>query len=119
MLKPWAIGWPIAPIGLMLFLMRRPYLPPVVGTAPLVEPQTAEQPLSRRSFLSMALKAGVGAALVGGGVLYIAGRHRYQTDIGEMGHVLLPDGSMAILNTATEIELAFTESNRHIKLGSG
>lgn len=93
-------------------------LAPVVETTPAANPPAEEQPLSRRGFLSMALTAGVGVAVIGG-LLYLAGRHRYRTDIGEIGHVLLPDGSMAILNTATEIELAFTDRDRRVKLVRG
>lgn len=93
-------------------------LTPVAQTTPAPIPQS-NYPLSRRRFLSMAFAAAVAATAVGGGWLYVAGRHRYRTSIGEMGHVLLPDGSMAILNTATEIELAFTQSERHVRLVRG
>lgn len=79
----------------------------------------SEQAISRRRFLSMAFIAGVGGALVSGGLLYLSNRHRYATAIGKMGHVLLPDGSMAILNTDTEIALSFTETGRNVRLMRG
>jgi transmembrane sensor len=59
------------------------------------------------------------AVLVGSALWSQVAPTRYHTRLGELGHVELPDGSMAILNTATEIELAFTSSVRRIRLLQG
>lgn len=75
--------------------------------------------VSRRRFLSMTIVAGIGAAVLGENLLRRPHRHHYATDVGEMGHVLLPDGSMAILNTATEISLKFTRAERSVRLVRG
>lgn len=96
-------------------------MPGEAGTASTddfaVDPDT--RPITRRRFLSMTLGAGFGLASVTETLLYLSGRNHYRTDIGEMGHVLLPDGSMAILNTATEIDHAFSSSHRRVKLLRG
>ncbi|MFC4311894.1 FecR family protein [Steroidobacter flavus] len=44
---------------------------------------------------------------------------RYQTDIGEQRSVLLGDGSLITLNTASEIEVKYTEGRRFIRLVRG
>lgn len=92
-----------------------------VAAALVVQTTTSEESrrfVTRRRLLSLALVAG-GCALVGGGFLHFSKRQRYTTAIGEMGHVLLPDGSMTILNTDTEIALAFTPTARRVSLVRG
>lgn len=44
---------------------------------------------------------------------------RYQTEIGEQRSVLLKDGSVIMLNTASEIEVKYSDDRRFIKLVRG
>lgn len=43
----------------------------------------------------------------------------YKTRIGEQKDIKLPDGSLVTLNTASELEIDFTENKRQLKLKSG
>ncbi|HET8816779.1 MAG TPA: FecR domain-containing protein [Pseudidiomarina sp.] len=43
----------------------------------------------------------------------------YQTQVGEVSHVSLTDGSMLSLNTDTEVEVTFTANLRHVVLVRG
>jgi transmembrane sensor len=78
---------------------------------------TESVPLSRHHVLWICVSALAMAAALG--LWSMAAYQRYSTRIGELGHVELSDGSMAILNTATEIELAFTRNVRRVKLLQG
>jgi transmembrane sensor len=82
--------------------------------------QSTDPPLlSRRRFLRIGATAAVVAAASGGGLWWHIGKGRYQTQIGQMGYVELPDGSMAILNTSSEIGVAFTHTTRRVTLLRG
>lgn len=71
--------------------------------------------------------AGVGlaAGLVGVGTWLGGGWHphiqsgRYVTDIGEMRRVVLADGSEIVLNTASEVLVAYTSNRRALRLARG
>jgi transmembrane sensor len=68
----------------------------------------------------MATYAGVAAiccVLVVAWLLWLP--ERFQTDIGEQRSVLLGDGSLITLNTASEIEVKYTEGRRFIRLIRG
>ena len=81
--------------------------------------QTMEFPsLSRRRFIWVGLTAAATAA-IGGGLWSQITHERFSTRIGELGHAELPDGSMAILNTDTEVELRFTHRARLVRLLKG
>lgn len=75
--------------------------------------------LLRRRISWICIGAVTMAAALEIGLWSPAANQRYATKIGELGHVELPDGSMAILNTATEIELAFTHDVRRVRLLRG
>jgi ferric-dicitrate binding protein FerR (iron transport regulator) len=74
---------------------------------------------SRRHLVWMGFILVTTVAAFGGALWSRVTTERYSTQIGELGFVELPDGSMAILNTSTEIEVAFTRSTRRVKLLSG
>jgi transmembrane sensor len=73
--------------------------------------------VSRRA----AVAAGVGV-LAAGGATWLAwpepGR-RYRTAVGEIRRVPLPDGSLAAINTNSQLEVAVTPTKRQVKLGQG
>jgi transmembrane sensor len=74
--------------------------------------------LSRRRLIRAGLTTAAAAA-IGIGLWSRLSRERLSTRIGELGYAELPDGSMALLNTDTEIELAFTRRSRLVKLLRG
>jgi transmembrane sensor len=59
------------------------------------------------------------AAAIGSALWPQITQQRFNTQVGELGHVELPDGSMAILNTDTKIELRFTGQTRLVKVPKG
>jgi len=79
---------------------------------------TESTSLSRRRFIWGGLTI-VASAALGSGVWWQITEKRFSTAIGELGHAELPDGSMAILNTATKIALRFTRRARLVKVLKG
>src|SRR5579859_3940628 len=73
--------------------------------------------LSRRRVLV----GGAGAALAAsvGGAWILAGGKRFDTEIGEIRHVPLPDGSVADLNTQSSLRVTMAKSIRRIRLAEG
>ena len=49
----------------------------------------------------------------------IALNENFNTEVGEIREVLLPDGSKALLNTRTRIGISFDDQNRNVELISG
>ena len=71
--------------------------------------------VSRRLFAASAA-----ATVVAGGAIWALNRPRvYSTDVGGQRTVTLPDGSVMNLNTASRVEVAFTEGARNIRLLKG
>jgi transmembrane sensor len=77
---------------------------------------TSLRPDRRRLF------AGIGAAAAAMGALtlipILSGR-RYRTDVGEIRRLPLEDGSLAAINTDTELEVAFQPRARNVRLDKG
>lgn len=75
--------------------------------------------LSRRRWLAAGGGA-IAAGLVGAVGLRLAGQdRRYSTAVGEVSFVPLDDGSVLALNTATVVEVLFTEGRRVVSLIRG
>jgi transmembrane sensor len=74
--------------------------------------------LSRRRFIRNGLTIAAAAA-IGSALWSQVTQRRFSTKIGELGHAELPDGSMAILNTATEIAVRFTGQARLVQVLKG
>lgn len=73
--------------------------------------------LDRRVVLALGGSA-VAAALVGG--IGLLGRDQnYTTQIGEIRRVPLRDGSVATINTASDVEIAFADRRREVRLKRG
>lgn len=72
---------------------------------------------SSRLFLSSIAASLI--ALVTAAWLFLAGPQRYQTALGEQRSVLLDDGSLVTLNTASRIKVDLDEDRRLIRLISG
>lgn len=84
------------------------------------KPEQPEQPARRRLLIGGGIAAGVLAVL--GGTHYAArffGEDRYRTTVGEMRAVALKDGSVAFLNTNTEIRVRYSSDRRDIALVQG
>jgi transmembrane sensor len=81
--------------------------------------QSTRSLLAQRLVVRICVSIVTVAILVGSALWSQVAPTRYHTRLGELGYVELPDGSMTILNTATEIELAFTGNVRRIKLLQG
>jgi len=81
----------------------------------LAEPPAAL--LSRRRLLA----GGAGAALAAtiGGAWVLSGGKRFDTEIGEIRHVRLPDGSVADLNTQSSVRVTMAKSLRRVRLAEG
>ena len=68
------------------------------------------------------LFAGMGAAAAAMGALTlipVLSRRRYRTDVGEIRRVPLEDGSLAAINTDTELDVAFHSKQRAVRLDRG
>lgn len=75
--------------------------------------------ISRRTMIAASTAA---VATLGGGLWWLemrAGPVRYSSDTGEVREVALPDGSLLLLNTATEVAVDFTKQRRSIHLLRG
>jgi transmembrane sensor len=73
--------------------------------------------LSRRRILTGAAGAALAASLAGAWVLLED--KRFDTEIGEIRHVPLPDGSMADLNTQSSVRVAMAKETRRVRLTQG
>ncbi len=83
------------------------------------EAEDAVAPMSRRRMLWLSGSA-VAAAAVGAVGIGLWGRgERYATRRGEMLRIALPDGSIVNLNTASSIDVRFSEAQRTIVLEGG
>ena len=79
---------------------------------------TAGLPLNRRTMAGGF--AAMAAAAVGAIALpSLLGGRRYRTDVGESRRVPLADGSLAAINTDTEIDVAFDDQRRAVRLDRG
>lgn len=78
----------------------------------------SERALSRRQWL---IGGGAIAASVAGAGVYIGlGRQgRYETRKGEKRVIALPDGSIVTINTATRLDVRYSEDQRLIRLADG
>ncbi|SRR5579859_36933 len=83
------------------------------------EDSPPEQPaaLSRRAVLIGG--AGAAAAAVMAGAWVLTGGRRFDTEIGEIRHVPLPDGSVAELNTQSSVRVTMAKSIRRVRLAEG
>lgn len=85
--------------------------------APAVRPSTSTRDRSRRQWLA---GAGAVAASLGFAVVYGVTRpQRFDTRKGEKKVVTLDDGSIVTLNTATTLQVRFSDSRRSIRLVDG
>lgn len=73
--------------------------------------------LSRRRVLAGG--GGVALAAAIGGAWILAGGKRFDTEIGEIRHVPLPDGSVADLNTQSSLRVTMAKSLRRVRLAEG
>lgn len=74
--------------------------------------------VSRRAVLALAGAGGLAAAGVGAMAVLGAGR-RYATDVGEIRHEALPDGSVAEINTNTVLDVTLRLRSRDVDLHQG
>lgn len=74
---------------------------------------------SRRFWPWYAAVAGVAVVALSIHVLVAAGRTSFETAVGEQRSVLLSDGSVVEMNTATRIEVAYTHAERLVELQDG
>ena len=82
------------------------------------EQDLAQPPsLSRRRVLVGG--AGVALAAALGGAWVLTGGKRFDTEIGEIRHVPLPDGSVADLNTQSSLRVTMAKSIRRVRLAEG
>ncbi|MDO6414629.1 FecR domain-containing protein [Sphingomonas sp. BIUV-7] len=83
----------------------------------------ATDPAPDRAVLNRrALMVGGGTALAAslvGGITLIKQRTVLRTDLGEIRHVPLDDGSIAALNTGSEVDVMFGSARRDIRLNQG
>jgi transmembrane sensor len=87
-----------------------------------IRPHVNELPPPPRDRSRVAIAAGIGALLVGGGawLTYTArGTQTYSTAVGEFHRVTLDDGSGISLNTNTKVRVSFTKSERRVELVQG
>jgi transmembrane sensor len=87
-----------------------------------IRPHVNEMPPPPHDRSRVAIAAGIGALLVGGGVWFTytsRGTQTYSTAIGEFHRVALDDGSGMSLNTDTKVRVSFTKSERRVELIHG
>jgi len=75
--------------------------------------------ITRRRMLMMSASTVAAAGIGAVGLHRFLTGHRYSTETGEMLRVALDDGSIVNLNTASAIEVQFTEGQRTVVLRSG
>lgn len=109
------IRWPDTPPGELIGQARS-------AGADVVPLGLRARARSTRSLLRIASAAGIAAAVLATvvtGWLFLQGSHRYQTAIGEQRSVVLDDGSLITLNTASKIEVDLQKNFRRIRLLAG
>jgi transmembrane sensor len=84
-----------------------------------MEQQPVASGLSRRQMLWMGGSAAAAAVVGSVGLALFGNRSGYETARGEMLRIALPDGSVVNLNTASHIDVHFTETSRTILLRRG
>lgn len=77
----------------------------------------SSRPVSRRRILAGV--AGAAAAAACGGVWMLSDGKRFDTEIGEIRHVPLPDGSIAELNTQSSLRVVMKPALRRVSLARG
>jgi transmembrane sensor len=80
-----------------------------------IEKRRRTPSLTRRAFVG----CGAVAAIAVGGWLWPARGVRYATELGEIRRIPLADGSIAALNTASEMEVRLAGRNREVRLTRG
>lgn len=81
--------------------------------------EKGQQPISRRTLITASAAT---IAAFGAGLCWLrlgTGPVRYSSGIGEVREVALPDGSLLLLNTATDVTVDFTRQRRAIHLLRG
>jgi len=81
--------------------------------------QSAEAPAPRISRRQMLAGAATMAAGIGAGIWLMGRGDAYDTTIGEIRHVPLPDGSTAYLNTQSRVQVAMQKKLRRVTLAQG
>lgn len=81
------------------------------------EQDIAPPSVSRRRVLAGG--AGIALAAAMGGAWVLTGGKRFDTEIGEIRHVPLPDGSVADLNTQSSLRVTMAKSTRRVRLAEG
>jgi transmembrane sensor len=65
------------------------------------------------------LGGGTLAASVAGGIAWLGAGTTYRTEIGEIRRVPLADGSIATVNTGSQIEVALEDTHRNVRVARG
>jgi len=92
------------------------------GPSAVEPPSARESPASyptRRWVLAAGLSALTAGSLSMGWWLWRRRDEVYESGIGEVRRITLPDGSSMVLNTATRARVRFTDSRRHVDLIQG
>jgi transmembrane sensor len=86
------------------------------------EPERASAPASRKQALNrraVLLASGAGIAAAAGALVVGLPRERYGTKTGEIRRIPLKDGSIAAINTESNVEVAMSAQQRVVKIGRG
>lgn len=89
---------------------------------PSIAPEVDQHVVSNSRFNRRWVLGGGGAALAASivsGVLIFRGRTSFATDVGEIRRVPLEDGSMAAINTSSEIEVSLGTKSRQVRITRG
>jgi len=76
----------------------------------------------KKLFKRRELLAGAGAlmaASVAAGAVMLLGGNRYRTMVGEIRHMPLPDGSVATINTGSDLKVSFADHQRTVRIAEG
>jgi len=104
-------------VGRGLPLPEQPIAREPADAAAAANPPPASRVLSRRAVM-IGGGTGLAASLIGAATL-LGQRTVLRTDLGEIRHVPLEDGSIAALNTRSEIDVIFGNARRDIRLARG
>lgn len=96
-------------------LDRASQLALVPATTLAEQPELIPKSATRRRFLIGAAALAAGLA----GVALLPGGNRYRTKVGEIRRLPLPDGSLAAINTQSEVAIAVTETRREVRVEEG
>jgi len=75
--------------------------------------------IDRRRLLAMGAAGAAAAAFTGIGVRLLTRGNSIATAVGEIRHMPLADGSVAVVNSRTRLSVHFTEHHREIELAAG